>query len=92
MGLKNVADRRPRGFDRVLSGEERPISDHGVAQQSLVRRFRPQKLLTQVELPLVADELLAGTLDAGGQGDRGVGGEPESQIVRRTGRRGGVAE
>jgi hypothetical protein len=72
MPLENRVDHDPRGLDRVLSSEERPIPDHGIAQQALVGGFRPQKLLYHVELPLISDELLARVLDAGGQSDRSV--------------------
>ena len=46
--------------------------------------------IEQQELTLVAEELFAGALDAGGEGDRGVGGEPEAEVVRRAVCRPGV--
>src|ERR1700677_1278573 len=36
--LQDRIDHRPRGFDRVFTGEERPIADHGVGQEPLVGR------------------------------------------------------
>jgi len=39
MGLKHWIDHRPCGLNRVLTGKERSIAGHGVAQKPLVRRF-----------------------------------------------------
>ena len=81
VGLQDSIDHRPGGLDRVLPGEERPVAGHGVGQEPLVRRLLARLMIDEVELPLVADELLADALDASGEGDGGVGGEPEAQIV-----------
>src|SRR6266481_4667596 len=73
MGREDGIDGPPGCFDRVPSREERAVTAHGVAQQALVGRLGADQLLDHIQLALVADELFAGTLDAGGQGDRGVG-------------------
>ena len=39
MVLENSIDYLPCGFNRVLTGEERPVTLHGVAQKAFVRRF-----------------------------------------------------
>jgi hypothetical protein len=49
-------------------------------------------MIDEVELPLVADKLLADALDASGEGDGGVGGEPEPRILSRARRRRRVGE
>src|SRR5579862_186938 len=87
VGLQDWVNHRPGGLNRVLTGEERAVAGHGVAQQPLVRRFRSRLFFGQVELSLVADELLPGALDASGEGDGRAGGEPEAQIVGPAGRR-----
>src|SRR5437667_12792020 len=87
MGFEDGIDRPPGRFDRIPSREERTVAAHGVAQQALVGRLGADQLLDQIQLALVADELFAWALDARGQGDRGVGREPEAQIIRWTGRR-----
>jgi hypothetical protein len=38
-------DHRPSGFCAILTGEERPIAGHGVAQKALVRRFLVRPLV-----------------------------------------------
>ena len=88
VGLKDWLDHRPGGLNRVLTGEERAVAGHGVAQEPLVGRFRSRLFFKQIEFALVADELLPGALDASGEGDGGTGREPESQIVGQAGRRG----
>ena len=55
-------DHRPGGLDCVLAGEERAIAGHGVAQKPLVGRFLSRSFFEQVELSLLADELLPGEL------------------------------
>jgi hypothetical protein len=90
--LKNWIDHRPGGLDRVLTHEERAIAAHGVTQEPLVGRFLSRLFFRQVELALVADELLARALDARGEGDGGVGREPEPQIVGPPGHRRGIVE
>ena len=92
MFLEDWIDHRPGGLDRVLAGEERSVAGHGVAQEPLVGRFLSRLFFDQIEFSLIADELLACALDASGEGDSGVGREPEAQIVGRTGRRRGVGE
>jgi hypothetical protein len=56
--LKNGIDPRPGVFNRILAGEERSVAGYGVAQQQLVRRFLVRVLFEQIELPLIADELI----------------------------------
>ena len=56
--LKDWIDHRPSGLDRVLTGEERSIADHGVAQKPLVGRFLSRLFFEQVELSLLPDEFL----------------------------------
>ena len=56
--LKDWIDHRPGGLDRVLTGEERSIAGHGVAQKPLVGRFLSRLFFEQVELSLLPDELL----------------------------------
>src|SRR6185312_1055298 len=51
-------DHLPRGLDRVLTGEERSIAVHGVAQKPLVGHFLSRLFFEQVELSLLTDELL----------------------------------
>jgi hypothetical protein len=87
VGIKNWLDHRPRGLNCFLTSEERPVADHGVAQQPLVGRFLSRLLFDQVEFSLVADEFLPCVLDASRQGDGGTWGEAESQIVGPAGRR-----
>ena len=72
--LQDRVDHRPGGLNRVLTGEERAVAGHGVAQKPLVGRFLSRLFINQVELALVADELLACALDASGEGDGGVRG------------------
>jgi hypothetical protein len=60
--FKDWLDHRPGCLDRVLTGEERSIASHGVAQKALVGRFLSQLFFEQVELSLLADEFLPGTL------------------------------
>ena len=74
MVLKDWIDHRPGGLNRVLTGEKRAVAGHGVAQEPLVGRFLARLFIEQVKLALVADELLAGALDASGQGNGGAGG------------------
>jgi hypothetical protein len=59
-------DHRPGSLHRVLTREESSIADHGVAQESLVRRFLSLLFLEKVQLSLVADVFLAGDFDASG--------------------------
>jgi hypothetical protein len=78
-------DHRPGGLDGLdglLPGEQRAVTGHGVAEQPLVRGLPVELRVEQQQLALIADELLAGALDARGEGDRGVGGQPEAQVVR----------
>ena len=58
MVLKDWVDYRPGSLNRVLAGEQRSVADHGVGQKPLVGRFLPALFFEQVELPLIADELL----------------------------------
>jgi len=92
VGIKDWIDHRPGGLNRVLAGEECAIAGHGVTQQPLAGCFLPRLFFQQVELALVADELLAGALDARGQGDGGVGRKPEAQVIGPPGRRRGIVE
>jgi hypothetical protein len=72
--LKDWVDHRPGGLNRVLTGEKRAVAGHGVTQKPLVRPFLSRPLITQVELTLVADELLSRALDASSEGYGGVRG------------------
>src|SRR5579862_1483003 len=58
-------DDRPCGLDCIFASEERFVARHGVAQQAFVRSFAARLLVGEVELALVADEILAGALHAG---------------------------
>ena len=73
VGLEDRLDHRPGGLNRVLTGEERSVAGHGVAQEPLVGRFLSRLFFDQVEFSLVADELLPCALDASGEGDGGTG-------------------
>ena len=73
MGFNDWVDHRPGSLNRVLTGEERPVADHGVAQKPLVGRILSRPFFEQVELSLVADELLPCELDASGEGDGRAG-------------------
>jgi hypothetical protein len=72
--LKDWVHHRPGGLDRVLTGEKRAVAGHGIAQEPFVRRFLSRPFIKQVELPLVADELLSCALDPSSEGYRGVRG------------------
>jgi len=74
-------DHRPGGLNRILAGKKRAIAGHGGTQQPLVGRFLSRLFIQQVELALVADELLASALDARGKGNSGVGRKPEAKII-----------
>ena len=87
MVLKDWIDHRPCCLNCVLTGEERSIAGHGVAQEPLVGRFLSRLFFDQVEFSLLANELLPGALDASGEGDGGSWGELESQIVGPASRR-----
>jgi hypothetical protein len=78
---KDWIDHHPGSLNRILTGEERSIADHGVAQKPLIGGFCPWLFFGQIELSLVPDELLPSALDASGEGDGRTGREPESQIV-----------
>ena len=71
----------------MVTGKERAVAGHGVAQEPLVGRFLARLLFDQVKFTLVADKLLPRAFDACGQGDGGAGGDPEAQIVASAGRR-----
>jgi hypothetical protein len=66
VGLKDWIDDRLGGLNCVLTGEERSIAGHGVAQKPLVGRFLSRPFFEQVEFSLLPDELLPGKLDASG--------------------------
>jgi hypothetical protein len=70
--LEDWIDHRPGGLNRILTAEKRTVAGHGVAQKPLVRLLLSRPLITQVELTLVADELLSSTLDARSEGYGGV--------------------
>ena len=72
VGLQDGMDRCPSRFNCVLTGEECFVAGHGIAQEQLVGRLPVRLLFTQIEFPLVADELLPAALDASGEGDRGI--------------------
>jgi hypothetical protein len=59
--LKDGIDRRPGGLNRILTGEERSVAGHRVAQEQFVGRFLARLLFDQVEFALVADELRPGS-------------------------------
>ena len=92
VGGEDGIDDRPGGLDRVLSGEQRAVAGHRVAEESFVGRFFVRLRIEQQKLALVAEELFAGALDAGGESDRGVGRELEAEVVRRAACRPGVRE
>ena len=71
--LEDGIDHRPSGLNCILTGEERSVAGHGVAQESFIGRLFSRFLFDQVELALVADELLPCALDASGEGDGGAG-------------------
>jgi hypothetical protein len=73
MVFEHLVDYRPCGFHCILPREERAITDHGVAQQSLVGSLRTYLFFAEEELALLPDELFAGRFDAGSQRERGVG-------------------
>jgi hypothetical protein len=79
--LQDWIDHGPSGLNSILTGEERAITRHGVAQKPFVGRFLSRSLFKQVELSLLADEFLSRELDASGECDGRVGGEPEAQVV-----------
>jgi len=79
--LQDWIDHGPGVLHRILTGEERSIAGHGIAQKPFVGRFLSRLLFKQVELSLLADEFLSRELDASGEGDGRVGGEPEAQVV-----------
>jgi hypothetical protein len=64
--LKDWVDHRPGSLHCVFAREESSIADHGVAQESLVRRFLSLLFFEKVQLSLVADVFLAGDFDASG--------------------------
>lgn len=72
--IKDWIDRGPGSLHGILTGEERAIAGHGVAQKPLVGRFFSRPFINQKEFTLVADELLSRALDAGSQGHGGVRG------------------
>ena len=37
--FENRIDRCPRSFNRILTGEERSVAGHGIAQEQFVRRM-----------------------------------------------------
>ena len=83
MVRQNRIDHRPGRLDRVLAGEQRAVAGHGVAEQPFVGRPLVRLHVEQIQLALVADELLAGPLHPSGQRDGGTGGNPKSQIIGR---------
>jgi len=54
----------PGSLDRVLPGEERAVTGHGIAEQPLVGRLLVWLGVEQQQLALFPDELLARALDA----------------------------
>ena len=72
MAFKDGIDHRPGSLNRVLTGEERSVTVHGVSQKPLVGRFLSWLLFNQGEFLLVADALLAGRFSSR-EGDGGVG-------------------
>ena len=52
-------DRRPGGLHRILGREQRAVAGHRVAQQPLVGRLLVRLFIEQVQLALVAEEILA---------------------------------
>ena len=73
MVFKDRVDYRPGGLNRVFTGEQRAIAGHRVGQKPLVGRLLSGLLFEQVELSLVADEVLASALDASRERDGGAG-------------------
>ena len=62
VGPEDWLDHRPGGLNCVLTGEQRAVADHGVAQEPLVGRFFSRLFFEHVKFFLVADELLPGRL------------------------------
>ena len=81
MGLQDWINHSPGSFHRVLTGEERSVAGHGVAQKPLVRRFFSRALFEQVELSLLPDELLPCEVNASREGDGRAGGKPETKEI-----------
>jgi hypothetical protein len=92
VAYQNGLDDSPGGLDGVLSGKQRAVAGHGVCEQPLVGRLFVGFGVKQEQLALVTDELLARTLDPGGERDRGIRREPEPQVVGRSCSRPGVSE
>src|SRR5271169_6809832 len=61
--LQDWIDPGPGGLHRILTGEERSIAGHGIAQKPFIGRFLSRLLFQQVELSLFADEFLSRELD-----------------------------
>jgi len=64
---------RPGSLDGVLTGEQRAFAAQGIAEEAFVGVFLVGLPVEQGELPLLADKLLTGALDACGERDDGVG-------------------
>src|SRR5208283_3093836 len=85
-------DDRPGSLNGVLTGEKSTVARDGVAEEPLVGHFLPWLFVKQVELPLIADKVRAGTLDPRGKGDGGTRGSAKAQIVGRAGDGGRIGE
>src|SRR5580698_10213240 len=64
MLLEHAIYNNPCGFHRILTGKQRSIALHCVAEQPFVGCFLSSLLLREIKLALFADKLLAGKLDA----------------------------
>ena len=90
VGGEDGMDDRPGRLDRVLRVKARRRRPW--RRREGVRRAPLCSLDSSRGATLVAEELLACALDAGGECDRCVGGEPEAKVVRQAACRQGVGE
>lgn len=62
---ENGVNDRPGSLDGVLASEQRPVTHQSVPEEAFVGQSRVRLTIKQRELTLIADVLLAGTLDPG---------------------------
>src|ERR1019366_9646256 len=79
--LQYRINHRPGCLHRILAGKECSVASHRIAQQSLIGRLLPSKVLTKKQLPLLPDELLPRELYPSGEGDGRVRREAKTHIV-----------
>ena len=70
MAFEHRFHHRPGGLDHILAREQRTLPGHRIAQQAGVRWIRIRLRIKEKQLALLADECLAGALDARGYGQR----------------------